>query len=103
MSLGVVYGWPSVIVLIKPSLFPFALFRARSRKWWLCLGVFILLSVPFGALWLDWVHSVLNSEGGGVTYSALGDSDARNSARCVARPDFASDHGAGWHRMHWGS
>lgn len=71
MSLGVVCGWPSVIVLIKPSLFPFALFRARSRKWWLCLGVFILLSVPFGALWLDWVHSVLNSEGGGVTYSAL--------------------------------
>jgi hypothetical protein len=33
--------------------------------------VFGLLCLPFGALWSDWVASVLNSRGGGVLYSAL--------------------------------
>ena len=60
-----------MIVLIKPSLFPFALFGARSRRWWLALGALVVVSLPFGSLWLDWIHSVLNSEGGGIAYSAL--------------------------------
>jgi hypothetical protein len=71
LSLGVVYAWPSVLVLIKPSLFPFALFGARSRRWWLAIAVFIVASVPFGSLWLDWVHSLLNSQGAGLAYSTL--------------------------------
>jgi hypothetical protein len=71
MALGVVYAWPSVLVLIKPSLFPFALFGARRRAWWLALGAFVLVSLPFGSLWLDWVTSVLNSQGGGLAYSSL--------------------------------
>jgi hypothetical protein len=71
MALGVVYFWPSVLVLIKPSLFPFALFGARRRSWWLALGAFVLVCLPFGAMWLDWVRSVLNSQGGGLAYSAL--------------------------------
>ncbi len=71
LSLGVVYAWPSVLVLIKPSLFPFALFGAWSRRWWIALGVFLVLCLPFGSLWIDWVHSVLNSQGGGIAYSSL--------------------------------
>jgi hypothetical protein len=71
LSLGVVYAWPSVLVLIKPSLFPFALFGMRTRGWWIALGVVIVVSVPFGSLWVDWVHSVLNSQGGGIAYSSL--------------------------------
>ena len=71
LSLGVLYAWPSVLVLIKPSLFPFALFGARTRRWRLALGIVIVVSVPFGALWVDWVHSVLNSQGGGLAYSSL--------------------------------
>ena len=35
MALGVVFWWPSVFVLLKPSLFPFALFGANRRSWWL--------------------------------------------------------------------
>ena len=58
-------------VLLKPSLAPFALFGVRRRSWWLGLAVLLLLCLPFGALWGDWVASVLNSRGGGLLYSAL--------------------------------
>jgi len=71
LSLGVVYAWPSVLVLIKPSLFPFALFGSSTRRWWLALGIFAAIGLPFGSLWIDWFHSVLNSKGGGIAYSSL--------------------------------
>ncbi len=71
MAMGVLYTWPSVFVLIKPSLFPFALFGVRRPRWWVGLAVFVAVSLPFGALWIDWVHSVLNTEGGGIAYSML--------------------------------
>ena len=71
LAMGVVYAWPSVLVLIKPSLFPFALFGSRTRRWWLALALFAVASLPFGSLWVDWAHSVLNSQGGGITYSSL--------------------------------
>ncbi len=71
MALGVLYYWPSVLVLIKPSLFPFAFFGSNRRTWWVALGLFALACVPFGSLWIDWTHSLVNSEGGGLAYSAL--------------------------------
>ena len=71
LALGVVYAWPSVLVLIKPSLFPFALFGARKRTWWLAFAIFVAVSLPFGSLWIDWAHSILNSQGGGIAYSSL--------------------------------
>jgi len=71
LALGVVYAWPSVLVLIKPSLFPFALFGAWRRRWWVGLAVFVAVSLPFGSLWIDWAHSILNSQGGGLAYSSL--------------------------------
>ena len=69
LALGCVYRWPSVFVLIKPSLFPFALFGARHRSWWVALGVFALISLPFGAMWADWLTTVVNASGGGIVYS----------------------------------
>jgi hypothetical protein len=71
MALGVIYAWPSVLVLVKPSLAPFALFGAWRRSWWLAAVVFALLCVPFGSMWTDWVASVVNSRGGGLLYSSL--------------------------------
>ena len=71
MALGTLYAWPSVFVLIKPSLFPFALFGGRQPRWWVGLAVFVAISLPFGALWIDWIRSVLNSQGGGIAYSIL--------------------------------
>ena len=71
MALGTLLYWPSVLVLLKPSLAPFALFGANRRSWWVALVGFALLCLPFGPLWADWVASVVNSRGGGVLYSAL--------------------------------
>lgn len=69
LALGCLFVWPSVFVLLKPSLFPFALFGANHRSWWVALGVFALLCLPFGAMWADWVTTVVNSRGGGIIYS----------------------------------
>lgn len=69
LALGVIYRGPSVLVLIKPSLFPFALFGVWSRMWWVTLGTLIAVSLPFGVMWLDWLRTVVNSQGGGLTYS----------------------------------
>jgi hypothetical protein len=69
LALGCLYRWPSVFVLLKPSLLPFALFGVRHRAWWIALGGFALLSLPFGALWMEWLRTVVNSQGGGILYS----------------------------------
>jgi hypothetical protein len=58
-------------VLLKPSLAPFALFGLDRRSWWAGLAILVLLCLPYGGLWGDWVASVLNSRGGGLLYSAL--------------------------------
>jgi len=71
LSFGVIYWWPSVFVLLKPSLFPFALFGADRRAWWIALAVFVLMCLPFGAMWGEWVTSLMNSTGGGILYSTL--------------------------------
>jgi hypothetical protein len=71
MALGVIYAWPSVLVLLKPSLAPFALFGASRRSWWIAAVAFVLVCLPFGSLWGDWVASVVNSRGGGLLYSSL--------------------------------
>ena len=71
MALGVIYAWPSVFVLLKPSLAPFALFGARRRSWWIAAAGLVVLCLPFGALWADWLASIANSRGGGLLYSTL--------------------------------
>ena len=71
LALGTIWYWPSVLVLLKPSLAPFALFGANRRSWWLALAALVLVSLPFWSLWADWVASVVNSRGGGVLYSTL--------------------------------
>ncbi len=69
VALGFLVRWAFLGVLIKPSLFPFALLGVRDRGWWIGLAVLILVSIPFGALWIDWVRSVVNATGGGLLYS----------------------------------
>ncbi len=69
-AIGTLYGWPAVLVLIKPTLAPFALIGVRHRSWWIALGVFALVSLAFGALWIDWLRAALiNPVNGGIGYS----------------------------------
>jgi hypothetical protein len=63
LAVGCVTAGPAVFVLVKPTLAPFALVGVNRRRWWIAAGAFALVSLPFGALWLDWLRSVLNSDG----------------------------------------
>jgi hypothetical protein len=69
---AVAWRWPASLALFKPSLFPFALFGIRERRWWLGAGALALLSLPFLPLTFTWARVVLDSQGtGGLLYSLL--------------------------------
>lgn len=61
VAAGVAWGWPGVLVLLKPSLAPFALVGARRRSWWVALAVLVMVSLLFGTLWLDYATAMRNS------------------------------------------
>jgi hypothetical protein len=59
---GLLWGWPAVLVTLKPSLLPFALLGIRHRSWWLGGGVMTLLCLPLIGQWLAYVSVVQNAE-----------------------------------------
>ncbi|HEX5149523.1 MAG TPA: hypothetical protein VFW02_10605 [Candidatus Limnocylindrales bacterium] len=69
VALGLRFGWPGVLVLLKPSLAPFALIGIRSRGWWIGLVALGLASLPVLALTLDYPRIVLDSRGSDLLYS----------------------------------
>jgi hypothetical protein len=68
VALGLRFGWPALLVVVKPSLFPFLLAGAHRRSFWLGIPVVAALCVPFGLLWIDWLHVVDNAPNG-IDYS----------------------------------
>jgi len=72
MALGTLWRPLSVLVFLKPSLFPFAFFGANRRSWWLALGVLGLVSLLFLPMWPDYVKAVLNAQGGGGLFYSIG-------------------------------
>lgn len=70
VAAGAVAGWPSVGVLIKPSLAPLALIGIRTRAWWLALAIYLVACIPFGAMWLEWVQVITDSDGN-LAYSLI--------------------------------
>ena len=62
-AVGSVIAGPAVLVLIKPTLAPFALIGANRRRWWFALGGLMAVSLPFGPMWVDWIRAVLNGDG----------------------------------------
>jgi hypothetical protein len=68
-SVAIALGWPNTLVLLKPSLFPFALIGIHRRSWWLVLAILALASLPLWQLTLEYPAVVLDSRGGGLLYS----------------------------------
>jgi hypothetical protein len=52
------------LVLLKPTLGPFALWGIGHREWWVGLAVFALLSAAFLPMWVDYATVIRNSDGG---------------------------------------
>ena len=59
---GLIWAWPAVLVLIKPSLLVFAFIGIRRRSWWIGAAVLVALSLPLLGQWLDYVSVVSNAE-----------------------------------------
>jgi hypothetical protein len=62
LALGTRYGWPAVLVFLKPSLFPFALFGIWNRSWWVALGVCGAVSLLFLPMWFDYLTVARNAQ-----------------------------------------
>jgi len=63
LAMSLRWSWVGVLVLIKPSLFPFALGGLRSRSWWAALCVFGIVCLGFMPMWSEWVAVVTNARG----------------------------------------
>jgi hypothetical protein len=62
--------WAGPLILLKPSLAPFALLGFGRRSWFIALAVVLVGSIPFGSLWVDYV-TVLRNSSVPLTYSLL--------------------------------
>jgi hypothetical protein len=62
-ALGTVYGWPAVLVLLKPTLAPFALIGIRRRSWWVALAGLLAASLLLLPLWAQYVAVLENARG----------------------------------------
>lgn len=59
---GLVWTFPAPWVMLKPTFAPFALLGIRRRRWWLGAGIGLLLAIPFGAMWLDYLTILRNAQ-----------------------------------------
>ena len=60
---ALLWSWPGALVLLKPSLAPFALIGVRSRGWWLTLAMGVVLSIPLAGLYVQFARVLLDSNG----------------------------------------
>ena len=69
VALGLVWGWPAALVLLKPSLAPFMLAGCRNPRA-LALGVVVVavVSLTMLPLWIDFVTAVQNA---GATWPSV--------------------------------
>lgn len=73
IAAGLRFGWPVLLLAIKPSIAPFAivevaaLIRADAvpvRRWQeiaFAAAILVIVAAPFGGLWLEWLAVVRNS------------------------------------------
>jgi hypothetical protein len=66
---GVRWGWPAALMAIKPSIAIAGLIGLRHRSGWVGAALMAVVCLPFGSLWIDWIHVVANSPGT-LLYSA---------------------------------
>jgi hypothetical protein len=69
VAAGTVWAWPFALVLLKPTFAPIALLGANRRSWWVALAVLVVVSLPFGRLWIDWVVAVRNATDVSLAYN----------------------------------
>jgi hypothetical protein len=66
---GVRWGWPLAFLAIKPSLAVMGFVGIRDPSTRRAALLMAIACVPFGGLWIDWLHVLANSPGS-LLYSA---------------------------------
>jgi hypothetical protein len=69
---GLRWGWPSALILLKPSFLPLAAIGIRRRSWWITVGVLGLVSLAMLPLWGEYLTALGNATDVKPWYS-LGD------------------------------
>jgi hypothetical protein len=54
------FGWPAVVVAIKPQFAPLAVFGLGKRSFWLAAGLVAAVSLLMLPLWFDWLTAMRN-------------------------------------------
>ena len=57
------WKWPGALILLKPSILPFALIGIRTRGWWITAGILLVLTLPLIPLIPDWLRAVVDARG----------------------------------------
>ena len=57
------WGWPGALIMLKPSIMPFALIGIRTRGWWITTGILLVLTLPLIPLIPDWLRAVVDARG----------------------------------------
>lgn len=67
------WGWPTSLIWLQPSMWPFVLIGIRSRVWWLGLSVVVALSLLLLPLSLSYVQVIRDLRGApSITYGYIG-------------------------------
>jgi hypothetical protein len=57
------WEWAGPLVMIKPSLMPFALVGIRSRSWWLGAAALLAVVAATWPMWRDYIAAMFNARG----------------------------------------
>src|SRR4051812_4993102 len=55
------WKWPGALILLKPSILPFALIGIRTRGWWITAAILLVLPLPLIPLIPDWLRAVVDA------------------------------------------
>ena len=61
IAAGLRIGGPAILVVVKPSLYPFIAIGIRRKSWWITALLVAFAAIPFGTLWLDWMSVIRNA------------------------------------------
>jgi hypothetical protein len=60
VAMAVRYPAASWLLALKPPLLPFTIMGATDRRWWYGLAAVVVVSLPLGTSWLDWIAAMQN-------------------------------------------
>jgi hypothetical protein len=61
VAAGTLWGWPAALVVLKPTLAPFALIGIRRRTWWIAAVLLAFVSLPLLPYWIEYVTVARNA------------------------------------------